>query len=1340
MRPRSPLSNSYACSVLSALAIIFAITGTAIAQLSTFNPSFEGELWGVRRTLMPANDAVPAGVAFSGGTLFVADSANRTLIAYDNAGQVVSIPNAAWNMADPASPVFGLIPHQLAAITVRVNGASRNALLVSDEKSNRVAAFRVSGEYLFTLRLQRPTVPPTLKLTIGQLAMSPGARFNLTTASSTLTLTGTFAAAWREQLMTGEVNTGALVYREGAASFALSGSEFIAASSAVLTGLENNPASPAPQNIFGVSFDTAGNLYVLDALTERLHVYAPDLTRLFTFGTPVADGTTAEFYEPWGMLFWPDAAGTSGRLLVNDTYNGRVVAFRPVDGNDADTVIDSLQQEMVIDHFVSPVMELFAIAVDSANGTLALTDFAVPRVVILQRPRLGAFNIEVLNSSDQVVDSVCTATQYKVRFSLTVPSGLATVSGVVPQLTLNGVAAGNPAGAPSPTSLAAGQVATYTYTLIAPAQPSGDIAAVAGATSSSTTDILQQAKTIPLANCAGETDPSTVTAAPSMPPQISGWTPVFPSEVFHVTLTAQDDDGIASIEYQLAGVNSTTEQAIAAAFDGDVTDAVVDVPLPEVGRTEMQYRVRDGNGIWTTWQVLNVRTKLVPDRITNENVAAEFRVGDPEGGPFTYSVSGLPAGVTFAAATGQFAGVVSFDAVQPYSPDPVLSSGVYHVVVTETASNGASSNVAFTWTINHVNREPIIENPATQGLSIQQGAPFVFQIVGADPDGDPALFTMNARGVNNHQDAPLSIDPVTGLITGTFPLDADTDYEIHVALAECLEQTAAPPCNRPVFPGVKLATHVGFNVAVLDANLSPDILNPGPQSSAEGATIALQLQFSDAEGDALTFAATGLPPGLGVNNDGLISGTVSFAAAGVYAVTIAVDDPLNAPRLVSFAWTVTHTNRPPVVTIPDQSHIEGTAMPAGASFGGFATDPDHSPVTFTSIAGLPPGISMTATGAVSGSFGYFDAGVYTVSVTVSDGAASTNDTFIWTVHNVNRAPTLTPANQVNREGDVVSYLLPASDPDGDALIFSINGLPSDLSLNTATGLISGTLGPNAAGVYTVNIGVADIIASNSQSLLRTITWTVRDPNDNRAPVANADSATVTQLASVSIDVRANDTDADGDALTIVGVTAPTSGTATINPATGRITFTAASPAFVGVSTFAYIVTDGLTTATGHVQVTILANNAPPVCAAATGGEIWPPNHKKFYLAPINGVSDPDGNPISITVTGILQDEQIDSTGDGQFAPDGRIADGQAWVRAERNGHGNKASGNGRVYEILFTASDNHGGTCNGSVFWTVPHDQSQRSTAIDDGIRYDSTGAVAGARDQSQIHGTSAKP
>ena len=43
----------------------------------------------------------------------------------------------------------------------------------------------------------------------------------------------------------------------------------------------------------------------------------PDLSYLFTFGTPVADGTTAQFRKPWGMAFWPDATGNGGRPFIN---------------------------------------------------------------------------------------------------------------------------------------------------------------------------------------------------------------------------------------------------------------------------------------------------------------------------------------------------------------------------------------------------------------------------------------------------------------------------------------------------------------------------------------------------------------------------------------------------------------------------------------------------------------------------------------------------------------------------------------------------------------------------------------------------------------------------------------------------------------------------------------------------------------------------------------------------------------------------------------------------------------------------------------------------------------
>lgn len=1431
MEPESPRLTSRTRGVSIAVAIVFAIaTSTLLAQIGTFDPSFEGELWGVRRELTPPG--VPAGVAFSGGTMFVADSENQTLIAYNSSGQVVTINNAEWNFGDPLSPAFGLVPHQLAAVTVSVNGADRTALLVSDAQSNRVAAFRTTGQYLFTLRLQRPNPAPLLMLSIGQLAMAPGARFNLSTATNTLSLTGSFAAAWVEQEQTGHVNSGALVYQEATAGFAPAGAEFLATSSAVLNGTENNPVAPAPQYFFGVTFDQVGNLYALDAFTERLHVYSPALARLFTFGTPVSDGTTAEFYEPWGLLFWPDATGTGGRLFFNDTYNNRIRVFRPVDG-DADGVVDALQFEYDITGFVTPAIELFAIALDAATGTIAVSDFALPRVVVLQKPRLAAFNIEVLDASDRVIDSVCTAASYQVRFSLTVPAGMADVTGVSPTLSIDGVPTiVVPTGAPNPATLSAGQVATYTYALTAPAAIGADLAVIAGASTGVTTDILHSSRFIPLSDCGGETDPSTITATPSAPPQVSGWTPVFAGDTFSVTLAAQDDDGIQSIQYELSGVNQTGAAPIQTDFDGAVTDASVVVPFADAGRTTLRYRVRDGNAIWSPWQTLDVRTKLVVNRATNENTAVEFRVGDPEGGPYTYSVTGLPAGVTFSPATGQFAGVVSFDARDPYSTDPVLASGIYNVVVTETASGGATSNVGFTWTINHVNREPIISNPPVQNASIQQGQLFELKINGSDPDGDPVIFTMHGRS-SGGLDLPqsITIDPVTGQISGIFPLDSDTDYDIVVGLAECPSEPTGvePPCNRPAYGVNHLATLFGFALAVLDANLPPDILNPGPQTSAEGAVVTLPIQASDAEGDALTFAAAGLPGGLSIDAaTGVIGGTVSYDAEGPYAVTVQVDDHVNAPpRSVTFAWTVTATNRPPVAEIPDRINLEGDTLPASASLGAFASDPDGSPVTFANATGLPPGIAMSSTGALAGALDFSAAGVYTVTVTVSDGAASTEDSFTWTVYNVNRAPTLTPVNQFNREGDIVSYLLPSGDPDGDALLFSINGLPPGLTLNESTGLISGTLPSGSAGTYTVNIGVADLVPEGSHSLLRTITWTVglanrapdvvnpgsqisnegatialqivatdpdgdalaysasglppglsigaagqitgtlgyaaagtyavtvraTDPlglndaetfawtinNVNTAPIARPDAETVMQLASVTIDVRANDSDAQGDALTVVSVSTPTSGQAVIN-ADGTITFTATSATFLGPSTFAYTISDGAATATGEVTVTIIPNNSPPVCTAATGGEIWPPNHKRFYAAPISGVTDPDGNPITITVTGILQDEPVDSTGDGRFAPDGRIEGGRAWIRAERNGLGNNAPGNGRVYEILFTASDGKGGTCDGSVLWTVPHDRGQRATAIDDGAHYDSTVAVAGAVDKNQVHQKSARP
>lgn len=125
----------------------------------------------------------------------------------------------------------------------------------------------------------------------------------------------------------------------------------------------------------------------------------------------------------------------------------------------------------------------------------------------------------------------------------------------------------------------------------------------------------------------------------------------------------------------------------------------------------------------------------------------------------------------------------------------------------------------------------------------------------------------------------------------------------------------------------------------------------------------------------------------------------------------------------------------------------------------------------------------------------------------------------------------------------------------------------------------------------------------------------------------------------------------------------------------------------------------------------VAPNQAPVCtgAAPSVAVVAPPNGR-FHGVTINGVTDGDGDPVTLTVEGIRQDEAVEAGG-----PDGTgVGTGTAAVRAERSGRGN-----GRVYHVAFTADDGRGGTCSGSVQVAVPH--HPRSTAVDDGPAHDST-------------------
>ena len=170
-----------------------------------------------------------------------------------------------------------------------------------------------------------------------------------------------------------------------------------------------------------------------------------------------------------------------------------------------------------------------------------------------------------------------------------------------------------------------------------------------------------------------------------------------------------------------------------------------------------------------------------------------------------------------------------------------------------------------------------------------------------------------------------------------------------------------------------------------------------------------------------------------------------------------------------------------------------------------ASDPFGSAVKF-SAAGLPAGLTINpSNGIISGTISSSaDASSpYSVTITADDAAGNTaSDTFKWTVAALSFTA---PGSQLNVLDMPLTLDLQADSPAGSTLAYSNTGLPTGLSLNSSTGVISGT--PETAGNYLVTITVSD----GTHEASGTFTW---------------------QIASVGIVAPSDQTSTEGDTVSL----------------------------------------------------------------------------------------------------------------------------------------------------------------------------------------------------------------
>jgi GH25 family lysozyme M1 (1,4-beta-N-acetylmuramidase) len=173
------------------------------------------------------------------------------------------------------------------------------------------------------------------------------------------------------------------------------------------------------------------------------------------------------------------------------------------------------------------------------------------------------------------------------------------------------------------------------------------------------------------------------------------------------------------------------------------------------------------------------------------------------------------------------------------------------------------------------------------------------------------------------------------------------------------------------------------------------LLDPGTQQATAGTAISpVQLTpvtpTSGGSGPAptLTYSAAGLPPGLVLNSaTGQVTGTP--ATIGTYAVTITAQASPDVSGTVSFSWDVHGTIV--VSPIPPQTTVAGSAVLLRAA----ATDATSGQTLSFSASGLPPGVSISTSGVMTG---WPTPGTFHVTVTATDGLQATGSaSFTWTV-------------------------------------------------------------------------------------------------------------------------------------------------------------------------------------------------------------------------------------------------------------------------------------------------------------------------------------------------------
>ncbi|MBE9011234.1 putative Ig domain-containing protein, partial [Pseudanabaenaceae cyanobacterium LEGE 13415] len=494
------------------------------------------------------------------------------------------------------------------------------------------------------------------------------------------------------------------------------------------------------------------------------------------------------------------------------------------------------------------------------------------------------------------------------------------------------------------------------------------------------------------------------------------------------------------------------------------------------------------------------------------------------------------------------------------------------------------------------NQAPVFRSTPPASPQLRVGQEFNYQAIAQDPDDEPLQF-----------DLPLApqgmlIDAKTGQLFWN-----PTDKQIGRFNVIVRVQDGRGGIALQAFEGeVKPSNQAPVFTTTLSSEIQPQV----------GKSFRYQAQALDPDNDALTYTlVAGSPTWVSVTSSGLVSATPP--SIGIHEFTLRVSDGKGGEALqtVRFAVNPAALNQAPIVRSQPRTV---TRLGSSYTYAIDAIDPDGDSLTYRlDAASVSKGMKIED-GILTWIPAANQSGLHRVQISVSDGRSTTTQSYDLNVVSqaTNRSPVITSApNGVTNLEQVYTYSLDGSDPDFDALVWSLDQYPEGMVIDPITGALRWQPNSKQIGEHRVVVRLIDASGLyTTQEFTLKVTGTNTPPMILSVPVTRA-----AQNQAYSYTVVASDP--ENNVLSFSLGRRPSG--MTIDTKTGTLSWT---PTQTGSYTVDVQVTDAqgaTTTQTFEIVVgTTVINQAPRI----TSAPVFLANPQTAYRYEVKA-DDPDGNPL-----------------------------------------------------------------------------------------------------------------